>query len=184
MQQAVSHAMEVLGEFPKLYETALRKGQLAKLGLEAGIGLQSDPALIDDWLALLQAQAVDFTLAWRHLADAAAGDESALRGLFRDLAPLLAWLSRWQRACQREAAAGGPGEEARAARMRQVNPWIIPRNQRVEEALLAAGEGNLQPFEQLLALLRRPFDPAPGATHYAAPAQIAFTATYQTFCGT
>ena len=44
----------------------------------------ADAALADDWLALLHAERVDFTLAWRRLADAAAGDEAPLRALFAD----------------------------------------------------------------------------------------------------
>ena len=54
------------------------------------------------------------------------------------------WLQRWQVRCALE---GGDAAQ-RAARMRQVNPWIIPRNHRVEEALAAAStQGDLQPFK-------------------------------------
>ena len=55
-----------------------------------------DTALAADWLALLHAQAVDFTLAWRRLADAAAGHEAPLRAMFAQPAALQAWLGRWQ----------------------------------------------------------------------------------------
>ncbi|RYY53136.1 MAG: hypothetical protein EOO24_64575, partial [Comamonadaceae bacterium] len=64
-------------------------------------------------------------------------------------------------------------------------PWIIPRNHRVEEALQAASErGDMAPFDQLLAALRRPFDETPEHAAYAEPAPAALTAGYQTFCGT
>ena len=57
----------------------LLAGQRAKLGLRRieGADDADDAALADDWLALLQAGEVDFTLAWRRLADAAAGDDVA-----------------------------------------------------------------------------------------------------------
>ena len=43
--------------------------------------------------------------------------------------------------------------------MRRVNPYVIARNHRVEEALAAASdEGDLAPFERLLDALRRPYD--------------------------
>ena len=74
---------------------------------------------------------------------------------------------------------------ARATRMRQVNPWVIPRNHRVEEALAAASEhGDLAPFERLLAALRRPYDEDPAFARYAEPAPAQVSAGYQTFCGT
>jgi uncharacterized protein YdiU (UPF0061 family) len=69
--------------------------------------------------------------------------------------------------------------------MRRVNPFVIARNHRVEEALSAASDhGDLGPFDRLLAAVRRPFDEAAEQTPYAEPAPAAVTARYQTFCGT
>jgi uncharacterized protein YdiU (UPF0061 family) len=69
--------------------------------------------------------------------------------------------------------------------MRQVNPWVIPRNHRVEEALAAASEhGDLAPFNRLLGALQRPYDEYPAAADFAEPAPAHLTAGYQTFCGT
>jgi uncharacterized protein YdiU (UPF0061 family) len=179
VQQAVAQATEVIDAFPGLYEQALLQGQRAKLGLA---GEQPDDrTLAEAWLALLQAQAVDFTLAWRYLAGAAEGNESRLRALFAEPAGLDAWLARWRARCERDGLAAG----ARAAAMRRVNPCIIPRNHRVEEALAAAmTDDDLAPFEQLLAALQRPFDENPALAPYAEPAPAAQTACYQTFCGT
>jgi uncharacterized protein YdiU (UPF0061 family) len=91
---------------------------------------------------------------------------------------------RWRNRCALDHAVGVPGNAQRVAGMRRVNPWIIPRNHRVEEALAAATEGDLAPFERLLAALRRPFDEAPELASYAVPAPANETACYQTFCGT
>ena len=69
--------------------------------------------------------------------------------------------------------------------MRRASPAIIPRNHRVEEALAAAtNDGDLAPFEQLLAALRRPWDGDASFERYAEPAPADVTAAYQTFCGT
>jgi uncharacterized protein YdiU (UPF0061 family) len=74
---------------------------------------------------------------------------------------------------------------ARAEAMRSVNPIVIPRNHRVEEALAAASdEGDLAPFERLLDALRQPYAEAPERAQYAAPAPADVTACYRTFCGT
>ena len=69
--------------------------------------------------------------------------------------------------------------------MRRVNPNVIPRNHRVEEALASASDaGDFLPFEQLLNALRRPFDEDPAQSPFAEPAPAEITSRYQTFCGT
>jgi len=181
VRQAVAQVSAVIEEFPARYRSALLSGQRAKLGLQRSDDDATDTALADDWLALLQAQQVDFTLAWRRLADAAVGDEARLRALFADPQAADAWLVRWrQRLAREETPASG-----RAAQMRSVNPWVIPRNHRVEEALAGASDaGDLAPFERLLAALHRPYDDMPQHAAYAEPAPAAVTACYRTFCGT
>lgn len=186
-ERAQSLAMDVLNAFPAKYQAHLLRGQRAKLGLVRDE--PDDEALAEIWLALLQAARVDFTLGWRRLADAAAGNEAPLRSLFADARALDEWLPRWRARCASEDRGEGrdPAQSAleRAGRMRRVNPWIIPRNHRVEEALAGASdEGDLAPFERLLAALRRPFDEDEANSPFAEPAPPAVTACYQTFCGT
>ena len=202
-EEAIAMATEAIAPFPAQYSKHLLRGLRAKLGLldlpgagQAGPDDDSaDAALADDWLKLLHAERVDFTLGWRRLADAAAGDEAPLRALFADASAPDAWLARWQARCANEndsqsAIEGGQersgvaGSE-RARMMRTVNPFVIARNHRVEEALAAASDhGDLAPFERLLDALRRPYDEAPELASYAEPAPAAITASYQTFCGT
>jgi len=184
VERAVAPVTAVIDAFPALYREALLQGQRAKLGLQR-VGIDAaDAALADDWLALLHLHQVDFTLAWRRLADAAAGDEAPLRRLFADTHAPDAWLARWRARCASEDASPAAGA-ARAARMRGVNPLVIPRNQRVEEALAAASDdGDLAPFERLLVALRRPYDDVPEHAAYAEPAPAAMMACYRTFCGT
>ncbi len=183
-KQAIALASGVINDFPKLYLHHWLAGVRAKLGIGA-LDDQADFTLAQDWLALLQANQVDFTLAWRRLAEAAEGDDRRLRSLFADHAALLAWLSRWQARCALEdAGVAGAGAE-RAAAMRRVNPWLIARNHRVEEALQAASEqGDMAPFERLLSALGQPYEEDPAHADLAEPAPKAVTACYRTFCGT
>ncbi len=169
IEAAVAEATAWIDAFPGWLDAAWREGQRRKLGLS-----QVDAALADDWLALLQQGRADFTLAWRRLAEALEGDEAPLRALFSQSAGLDGWLARWRAACT-----------ARPAELRAANPWIIPRNHRVEEALAAASDaGDMAPCEALLAALHRPFDENPAHARYAEPAPAEQTACYQTFCGT
>ena len=182
-EAAVAAATEVIAAFPALYQAALLPLHRAKLGLKAAAGADAaDAALATEWLSLLQAQRVDFTLGWRSLADAAAGNESALLALFSNAAPAMEWLARWQARCESEGAAANG---TRAGRIRRASPWLIPRNHRVEEALAAAsGRGDLAPFENLMAALAHPYEENPAHAKYAEPAAAEVTACYQTFCGT
>jgi len=183
---AIALATEVIESLHERQRRHWLAGLRAKLGLSGEVpdGDAVDTALGESWLDLLHAQQVDFTLAWRRLANAAQGDEAPLRALFAGQPGLDRWLQRWRERCAAEEAGVGTGA-ARAQVMRRVNPWIIPRNHRVEEALAAASdEGDLGPFEQLLNALRRPFDENPVLARYAEPAQGGFMAEFRTFCGT
>jgi protein adenylyltransferase len=189
--EATAEVMRVLDAFPARYRHHLLAGQRAKLGLARVDGADdgADAMLADDWLAVLHAGEVDFTLAWRRLADAAAGNDAPLRALFADPGAPDGWLERWRERCAAEdegvdsdVASTG---DARAVRMRAVNPYVIPRNHRVEEALAAASsDDDIAPFDRLLAALRRPYDETAENARYAEPASADVTAGYQTFCGT
>ncbi len=177
--RSVAKVMEIIDAFPDRFADALLRGQRAKLGLRTEHA--DDAALVRDWLGLLEAQQLDFTLAWRRLADVAEGRDASLRDELVDRAAGDAWLARWKVRC---GAEGGDDTE-RARAMRAVNPLVIPRNHRVEEALEAATErDDLAPFEALLAALRRPYEAVAGAGKYAEPAAREVTARYRTFCGT
>jgi serine/tyrosine/threonine adenylyltransferase len=109
---------------------------------------------------MLTANKVDFTLAFRRLSDAA-GDpagEAPVRALVEDPAGFDEWATRW-----RQRLAADPQDVAqRRALMQSVNPAYIPRNHRVEAVIQAAIQNqNFAPFEELLAVLARPFDQRP-----------------------
>ena len=177
-EPAVAQATAVIDAFPGQFDAHWRAGQCAKLGLSAA--QPDDAALADDFLALMHAQRMDFTLAWRHLAAAAEGDEGPLRALAAEPESLAPWLARWRARWAGEGAAVGV-----AQRLRATNPWLIARNHQVEAALQAASdEGNLAPFQRLLAALQGPFEEAPAWADLAEPAPASLTACYRTFCGT
>ena len=117
-EQAVAMATEVVAAFPAQYRRHLLRGQRTKLGLRRAEPEDdsADSALVDDWLTLLHAERVDFTLGWRRLADAAAGDEAPLRALFADALAPDAWLARWRARCASESDGARSWRRARARR--------------------------------------------------------------------
>ena len=178
--KAVSLATEVLESYIAQFQTQSFQALRRKIGLADG--REGDADLINRLLAAMQAAEADFTLTFRYLALAAEGSnaESKLRALFRQSPGIDDWIRDW-----RERLASDPQSEAdRVASMRRVNPAIIPRNHRVEEALNAASErGDFQPFHQLLEVLQRPFDDPGEGSKYEQPPQPS-ERVLQTFCGT
>jgi uncharacterized protein YdiU (UPF0061 family) len=176
-ERAIAAATEILHIFPDRLRGHRRDGMRAKLGL-VGAGHRDD-ALIDDLLALMHAQAVDFNAGFRALSAAARGDAGQARSRFTAPAELDAWMERWL------ARLGGQdgGAAAAADAMDRVNPVYIPRNHRVEEVLAAATAGDLAPLHALLDALARPFDERSGLEPYAEPAPPGH-GEYRTFCGT
>ena len=185
---------EVLGTFPERFERELLSGGRAKLGL---VGEEpGDAELFAGLLAAMRTARADFTrtfAALTALAEAAAakprasGEKPAgpADGASADEAdpfatgPLAEWLPAWWERLARQPA----GPAAAAAGMRRVNPVVIPRNHRVEEALDAAEGGDLAPFERLLAVLRQPFEETAANGPYRAGPPADF-GPYTTFCGT
>ncbi|NEX45806.1 protein adenylyltransferase SelO [Pseudotabrizicola algicola] len=142
-----------------------------KLALEGEDGGDTD--LAEGFLAAMEGQGADWTLAFRRLTDAAAGDVTPLRALFADPARLDLWLPLWRARLRSDAP----------AHLRRANPLVIPRNHMVEAALQAAEQGDLAPFRALVAEVTDPFTDRPGREAYALPAPSGF-GDYVTFCGT
>jgi uncharacterized protein YdiU (UPF0061 family) len=68
--------------------------------------------------------------------------------------------------------------------MRTVNPAFIPRNHRIEAMIEAAvARDDFAPFEELLAVLSKPYEEQPAFADYAEPPQP-HQRVLQTFCGT
>jgi serine/tyrosine/threonine adenylyltransferase len=167
-EEAVALAEASFGVFHSRYDAAWSSGMRAKLGLAATVDAA---ALVDEALALLKANGVDYTSFFRHLGKAARGDTEPVRALFNDVAGFDAWMSRWR------------ALDPDADLMDRTNPVYIPRNHLVEEALTAATAGDLDPLHRLLDAVTAPYDERPGLELYTRPAPDGF-GTYRTFCGT
>jgi uncharacterized protein YdiU (UPF0061 family) len=176
--RAIGRATGVVDAFAGQYERHWLGGMRAKLGLVSED--EADLNLATGFLTAMAGDNVDYTLAFRSLADAALGQEEPIRALFADPSAYDLWSGHWRARLAREAVA----PVARAQAMRRVNPAFIPRNHRVEEALSAAVErGDYAPFETLLNVLSHPFDDQPEFAAFAEPAPET-GGRYQTFCGT
>jgi serine/tyrosine/threonine adenylyltransferase len=179
-EAALIAANEVLSAFEPQFEEARSAGLRRKLGLV--LKREGDAVLAENLLQCMAANGADFTLTFRRLCDAAAGPEGdvRVRALFSDPAAYDGWAAGWRRRLDEEPGDG----QARAAAMRRTNPAFIPRNHLVEAALDAANlRQDFQPFEDLLAVISRPYDERPELERYSRPARPE-ERVLQTFCGT
>ena len=175
--RAIAAAEEALGKFAPTFENAYQHGLRRKLGLTSA--QQGDAELGHDLLKLMHADRADFTNTFRAMSDAAAGDDARFRSFFSDAPAIDEWLKRWRARLEQESTHPG----ARQAAMRAANPAVIPRNHRVEAMIQAAVNGDFAPFEELLAVLAKPYEERPQFAQYTIPPQE-HERVRETFCGT
>ena len=179
-ERGIARLGEILGTFPERYRVHWRTHMRAKIGLEREA--EGDDALIEDLLEAMYQGGADFTLTFRGLADAVFDDgaDEAIRDLFMQGDAIRAWLPRWRARLAQEARP--PREIAKA--MRAVNPFVIPRNHRVEAMIEAAvTRDDFGKFDELMRVLAEPFAEKPQHAAFQAPPQAHERVT-TTFCGT
>jgi uncharacterized protein YdiU (UPF0061 family) len=172
---AADVANEALDAFAPAFERAYHAGLARKLGLLTE--REGDVELASGLLETMASGLADFTLTFRRLSE---GDDAAARSLFAVPAAFDEWAQRWRRRLAEEQW----DPEARRTAMLAANPAFIPRNHRVEAVIRAAVDRNdFAPFEELLAVLAKPFESQPGLEHYMEP-PAAHERVHATFCGT
>jgi uncharacterized protein YdiU (UPF0061 family) len=147
-----------------------------KLGLSS-VESDDDQKLVEEMYALLHAAETDYTLFFRGLSDWQAGTTDADPFLGR-IEPAFysdaadanlrdrwgEWSRRYAARVRREPASGAE----RSAAMKAVNPKYVLRNYLAQNAVTAAGQGDLTMIERLMRVLRRPYDEQPGEEDLAA----------------
>jgi uncharacterized protein YdiU (UPF0061 family) len=91
----------------------------------------------------------------------------------------LIWKEKWERRLK----LNNTSQEEYFKLMLSVNPLVIPRNHKVEEALTAANDGNLSFMNKLLTFLDKPYSNQSDIIDFQSPAPLN-NKKYQTFCGT
>ena len=175
--QAVAKATAVLESFSQLFGDHWLEGMATKIGLDGQHGNEVVGELVSNLVAMMTRSKADHTSTFRGLAKALRGEIQLDFTLSSDSA-WDDWSQRWHEAL------GDADKTEVATAMDAINPVYIPRNHLVEEALSAAGEGDLEPIQQLLDATTSPYVERDGLDRYARPAPTEFTDGYQTFCGT
>lgn len=180
--RALELAQHAIDSFPNRFKQNYQELMCRKLGLGPVHG--SDPELVDDLLALMEAERTDFTLAFRRLSDLVpkihARSQTSVAELISLPRAYDSWLSRWHKRLESEKRSPQDTQTL----MYSVNPVFIPRNHLVEEAISQAVNGeDDSSFHRLVEVLSRPFAYDPNLARYATP-PTPDQVVRRTFCGT
>ena len=115
----------------------------------------------------------DYTNTFCFLMGISVSDETYKDKSFED------WLKAWKN----RSSLNNSDMKKQLELMKKVNPVIIPRNHKVEEALSDAEKNNYKTLNILLSVIQNPYDPKVDISKFQTPAQ-ASKEKYQTFCGT
>ena len=170
-EKAIKLATKIINSFEKKYEEKWLNMMRDKLGL-FGVD-EKDKFLILDLLTWMHQKKADYTNTFCHLMNENLNEDKNYEDKdFQD------WKIRWNERLK----TNNNTPEKYLELMKTVNPLIIPRNHKVEEALEEAEKNNLKPIIQLIKVLKDPYSRQKNILDY----QIASISDekYQTFCGT
>ncbi len=166
--KSVEIAQKTIDSFSEIFNEKWQIMMRSKLGITDRS--REDEVLIKDLLTWMQSKKPDFTNTFCNLMDTNnANDEE-----FEDT-EFLVWKKNWEERvnnCDHLNI------------MKKTNPFLIPRNYLVEEALAEAEiEGKFSKFNELLVVLSKPYEQLDIDEKYWKTPQIQ-AEPYKTFCGT
>ena len=168
--KAIYLANETIDNFQDIYETKWLNMMRDKLGLFSNNRI--DKKLINDLLNWMEKNKADYTNTFCHLMNIKIKNN----GLYNDK-DFINWYNDWQK----RISINDISKEKSLELMKKSNPVLIPRNHKVEEALKAANEDDLEVMNRLLSNLENPYHYKKGIEDYQSPSS---DENYQTFCGT
>jgi len=170
-ETAIKIATDVIDNFQNIYEKKWLNMMRDKLGLFGED--KNDRQLIDDLLNWMEKYKIDYTNTFCHLMEIKINENT-----YKDEA-FITWFDVWKK----RSKLNNSSKEKQIELMKKNNPIIIPRNQKVEEALTEANNGNLEKMNKLNDILKNPYSNQKDIAEYQVPAPMS-NEKYQTFCGT
>lgn len=170
--KAINMATETINTFEIIYEKKWLNMMRDKLGL---FGEDTkDQVLILDLLTWMHQNKADYTNTFCFLMNEKVKDDEIYNNK-----NFLLWKKRWEE--RLKINNNSPDKFLKL--MRAVNPIVIPRNHKVEEALDAANNDDLTLLKRLTKVLEKPYQNQKDISEYQLVAPSG-AQKYQTFCGT
>ena len=168
--KAIQLATEAIDNFQNIYEEKWLNMMRDKLGLFGKT--KDDKKLIDDLLTWMEKNKADYTNTFCYLMNISICNSSLY-----DYKEFINWSNNWKN----RIFINNISKDKSIELMKKTNPIIIPRNHKVEEALKAANENDLEVMNKLLSNLDNPYSEQKDIEDYQLPSN---NEGYQTFCGT
>ena len=169
---AIEIATETINTFEKIYEEKWLNMMRDKLGLFGDD--ENDQILIMELLTWMNNNKTDYTNTFCFLMN----EKLSNNKIYNDK-NFLIWKEKWEKRLK----LNNNSQEKYLKLMHSVNPLVIPRNHKVEEALAAANEGDFEIMNKLLTILKKPYDNQDNIIDFQSSAP-SNNVKYQTFCGT
>ena len=170
--KAIAIATETINTFEKNYELKWINMMRDKLGFFGED--PKDQVLILDLLTWMHLNKVDYTNTFCFLMNEKVKNDEIYKN-----EDFLIWKKRWEERLKLNDNSSGKYLNL----MNSVNPLVIPRNHKVEEALMLANNGDLTLFNKLIETLKNPYLVNNNSLEFMSPAPHS-NKKYQTFCGT
>jgi len=170
--KAIDIATKEINSFEKVYELKWLNMMRDKLGLFGED--PKDQVLILDLLTWMHKNKADYTNTFCFLMNIKIKNDE----IYKD-ENFLIWKKRWEDRLK----LNNNTHEKFLKLMRSVNPLIIPRNHKVEEALEAAINNDLTQLKKLIKILENPYHDQKNIIDYQSSPSLSGQ-KYQTFCGT
>ena len=170
--KAIEIVTEEINNFEKIYEIKWLNMMRDKLGLFGED--PKDQVLILDLLTWMHQNKTDYTNTFCYLMNEKIQDKKAFSN-----ENFMVWKKRWE---ERLKLNNNTPEKCLKL-MKSVNPLVIPRNHKVEEALEFANNNDLSLVKKLIKILEKPYETQKEVDEYQSTAPKS-DQKYQTFCGT
>ena len=170
--EAIKLATEALDKFEKNYETKWLNMMRDKLGLYGQD--KEDKNLIMELLNWMKKNKIDYTNTFIFLMNKTIENSDTYNNTDFNL-----WKIKWMK----RLAMFDNSHNKSMKLMYSANPMVIPRNHKIEEALISASNGDLTLFNKLIEILKNPYQVNNNDLEFMAPT-LNSNKKYQTFCGT
>ena len=148
-----------------------------KIGLDGS--KKNNQEILRNLLKLMMDNESDFTITFRSLSSILLNNSDNFLAQFHQKNEVSGWINNWKSALNLENK--NVGEII--SNLNNTNPMYIPRNHQVQKAIEESYLGNLKVLEEMLEVLKNPFQENVSLSHYSeAPSEQ--QRVTQTFCGT
>ena len=148
-----------------------------KIGLDGS--KKNNQEMLRNLLKLMMDNESDFTITFRSLSSILLNNSDNFLAQFHQKDEVSGWINNWKSALNLENK--NVGEII--LNLNNTNPLYIPRNHQVQKAIEESYLGNFKVLEEMLDVLKNPFQENVSLSHYSeAPSEQ--QRVTQTFCGT